>query len=35
MLKEYFPKWRKNPFLKEKPLKKRLRIKLAYYGIVK
>lgn len=35
MLKEYFPKWRKNPFLKEKSLKKRLRIKLAYHGVVK
>ena len=35
MLKEYFPRWRKNPFLKEKSLKKRLRIRLAYHGIVK
>ena len=31
MLKKYFPKWRKNRFLKEKPLKLRLRVYLNYY----
>ena len=31
MLKHYFPDWRKNRFLKEKPLKLRLRIKMNYY----
>lgn len=31
MLSKYFPAWRKNRFLKEKPLKLRLRILLNYY----
>ena len=30
MLKEYFPNWRKNRFLKEKPLKTRIRIRVNY-----
>ena len=30
MLKEYFPNWRKNKFLKEKPLKTRIRVRLNY-----
>ena len=31
MLKEYFPKWRKNYFLKKKPLKLRIRVRLNYH----
>ncbi len=31
MLSEYFPNWRKNRFLKQKPLKLRLRVLLNYY----
>lgn len=31
MLKEYFPNWRKNKFLKQKPLKLRARVRLNYY----
>lgn len=31
MLRKYFPKWRRNPFLKQKPLKLRLRVLLNYY----
>ncbi len=31
MMKEYFPKWRKNQFLKEKPLRLRIRVRLNYY----
>lgn len=31
MLKKYFPAWRKNRFLKQKPLKLRLRVLLNYY----
>ncbi|MBQ6410077.1 hypothetical protein IJI18_02365, partial [Candidatus Saccharibacteria bacterium] len=30
MLTKYFPKWRKNRFLKEKPLKLRIRVRLNY-----
>lgn len=31
LLKKYFPKWRKNKFLKAKPLKLQLRVKLNYF----
>lgn len=31
MLKKYFPAWRKNKFLKQKPLKLRLLVRLNYY----
>lgn len=31
MLKEYFPKWRKNRFLKEKPLRLKVRVRLNYF----
>lgn len=31
MLKEYFPNWRKNRFLKQKPLKLRIKVRLNYY----
>lgn len=31
MLKKYFPNWRKNRFLREKPLKLQLRVRLNYY----
>ena len=31
MLKEYFPSWRKNRFLKQKPLKLRILVRLNYY----
>ena len=31
MLRQYFPKWRKNRFLKQKPLKLRIRVRLNYY----
>lgn len=31
MLKEYFPKWRKNRFLKEKPLRLKIRVRLNYF----
>ena len=31
MLKTYFPNWRKNQFLREKPLKLRIRVRLNYY----
>ena len=34
MLKAYFPKWHKNKFLKEKPLKLRLRVRLNYFSVV-
>ncbi len=33
MLKKYYPTWRKNKFLKEKPLKLRLRVLVNYYKI--
>jgi len=33
LLKRYFPAWRKNKFLREKPLKLRLRVRLNYYKI--
>ena len=32
MLKKYFPGWRKNRFLKEKPLKLKIRVRLNYRG---
>lgn len=31
MLKQYFPGWRRNRFLKEKPLKLKIRVRLSYY----
>ncbi len=31
MMKEYFPSWRKNRFLREKPVKLRIRVRLNYY----
>ena len=31
MLKEYFPNWRKNRFLKQKPLKLRILVRINYY----
>lgn len=31
MLKKYFPNWRKNRFLREKPLKLRIRVRLNYH----
>lgn len=31
MLKKYFPRWRKNRFLKQKPLKLRIRVRLNYH----
>ncbi len=31
MLKAYFPAWRKNQFLREKPLKLRIRVRMNYY----
>ena len=31
MLKKYYPTWRKNKFLREKPLKLRIRVRLNYY----
>ena len=31
MLKKYFPAWRKNRFLKAKPLKLRIRVRINYY----
>ena len=31
ILEEYYPNWRKNRFLKEKPLKLRLRVRMNYY----
>ena len=31
MLKKYFPNWRKNKFLKQKPLKLRIRVRMNYY----
>lgn len=31
MLKQYFPNWRKNKFLRQKPLKLRIRVRLNYY----
>ncbi len=34
MLKKYFPNWRKNPYLHQKPLSYRLRRRLAYHGFV-
>lgn len=33
MLKKYYPSWRKNQFLKAKPLKLRLRVRLNYYMV--
>ncbi|MBR3270258.1 glycosyltransferase [Candidatus Saccharibacteria bacterium] len=33
MLKKYFPKWRKNKFLRQKPLKLRLRVRLFFFGL--
>ena len=30
-LKDYFPNWQRNRFLKQKPLKLRLRVRLNYY----
>ena len=35
MLKKYFPNWRKNKYLKQKPFLFKLRRKLSYHGIVK
>ena len=32
MLKKYFPKWRKNRFLKQKSLRLRIRVRLNYWG---
>ncbi len=32
MLKKYYPKWRKNRFLKQKPLKLQILVRLNYYG---
>ena len=32
ILNNYFPNWRKNRFLKEKPLKLRLRVRLSFFG---
>ena len=32
MMKKYFPNWRKNRFLKEKPVKLRIRVRLNYYS---
>lgn len=31
-LKKYFPRWRRNRFLREKPLKTRLRVRLNYFS---
>lgn len=31
MLKQYFPHWRKNSFLQQKPLKLRIRVRINYY----
>ena len=31
MLKQYFPDWRKNRFLKQKPLKLQIRVRLNYH----
>ena len=31
MLSRYFPNWRKNRFLREKPMKLRIRVRLNYY----
>ena len=31
MLRHYFPDWRKNQFLKAKPLKLRIRVRMNYY----
>lgn len=31
MLKKYFPEWRKNRFLRQKPLKLQIRVRLNYY----
>lgn len=31
MLKKYYPKWRQNRFLKQKPLKLKIRVRLNYY----
>ncbi len=33
MMREYFPHWRNNKFLKQKPLKLRLRVVLNYWGL--
>ena len=33
LLKKYYPTWRKNQFLKQKPLKLRLRVRLNYYMV--
>lgn len=33
MMKKYFPKWRKNRFLREKPVKLRIRVFLNYLGL--
>ena len=35
MLKTYFPHWRQNPFLKQKPWKLKLLVRMNYYGINK
>lgn len=32
MLKKYFPNWRKNKFLRQKPLKLRLRVRFFFFG---
>lgn len=32
MMKKYFPDWRKNRFLREKPVKLRIRVRLNYYS---
>lgn len=34
MLKKYFPHWRRNKYLKQKPLTYRIRRRLAYHGFV-
>ena len=34
MLKKYFPNWRHNKFLRAKPLKLKILVRLNYYGIV-
>lgn len=33
MLKKYFPNWRKNKFLRQKPLKLRLRVRFFFFGL--
>lgn len=33
MLKKYYPNWRKNKFLRQKPLKLRLRVRFFFFGL--